>query len=92
MGVAKHVVKRRGHTESYDQRKVYASVYSALLAVRIQEREAELVAAQVCEHINNWIAPKHEVTSGDISRQATKHLHGFNPDAAFLYLHHRSIS
>lgn len=87
-----HIVKRAGHTETYDQRKLYASIYAACMAVRVPQGEAELVAAQVCEDAKMWLSDKPEVTSGDIHRQAAKNLKAYNPDAAYIYETHRQVS
>lgn len=92
MGAQKHIVKRHGHTELYDERKLYASIYNALLAVRVSDNEAELVADKVVKHVSEWLDSKHEVTSKDILHQAAKHFKVYNDDAAYLYLHHRSLS
>lgn len=88
----KHIVKRHGHTEPYDQRKLYASVFASLTALRTPETEAELVADKVCKHVGTWLEKKHEVTSRDLLHQAARHLEAYNSDAAFLYRHHRSVS
>jgi len=85
----KHIVKRKGHTEPYDSRKLYASVYSACLSVRATEGEAELVAAKVVEDVNNWLGKKHEVTASDIRRVAAKHFGAYNSSAAYMYRNHR---
>jgi transcriptional regulator NrdR family protein len=87
----KHIVKRKGHSEPYDIKKLYASIYSACLAVRTPEGEAELVAERVVGHMNEWLEPKHEVTAHDIRTQAAKHLKAYNPDASYLYEVHRSL-
>lgn len=83
------IVKRLGHSEPYDAKKVYASIYAAVLSVRGPVATAELVAQEVTDGINDWLKNKHEVTSGDIRRTAAKHLQVLNPDAAFIYKHHR---
>jgi transcriptional regulator NrdR family protein len=88
----KHIVKRRGHTEVYDERKLYASVYSACVALRTPVPKAELVAERVALDVNQWLEPKQEVTSADIFREAGRHLVVYDPDAAYLYTHFRSIS
>ena len=85
----KHIVKRKGHIEPYDPRKVYASVFAACLSVREPAGSAELVANQVVKDVDNWIAKKHEVTANDIRRQSAKHLTVYNPDAGYMLLHHR---
>lgn len=87
----KHIVKRKGHTEEYDERKLYASVYAACLSVRATEGEAELVAEKVVQRINDWLENKHEVTAHDIRRQAAKHLNAYHADAAYIYENHREL-
>ncbi len=88
----KHIVKRAGHTEEYDSRKVYASVYSAGLAVREPAATAELAADRICKDVAKWIENKHEVTSADIKRQVYSYYKVLNPDAAWIYKHQRNIS
>ena len=85
----KHIVKRSGHTEEYEGRKLYASIYAACLSVRVPEGEAEIVADRVVKDFEAWLDNKHEVTAHDIRRIATKHFHAYNPDAAWMYQHHR---
>jgi transcriptional regulator NrdR family protein len=87
-----HIVKRAGHKESFDQKKVYASVFAACLAVRSQATEAELVANEVTKDVVGWVADKASVTSNEIAAQVVKTLKLYNSDAAFLYRHHRDIS
>lgn len=86
-----HCVKREGHTEQYDSRKLYASIYAACLSVREPTGSAELIAGKVVEDLDHWLSHKHEVTSNDIRRQAAKHLHVYHPDAGYMYLHHRVV-
>lgn len=87
----KHVVKRQGHSEPYDERKLYASVFAACQSVREPVGSAELIAEKVVADINNWLEPKHEITSNDIRINAAKHLKVYNPDAGYMYLHHRVV-
>ena len=78
-----------GHLEPYDERKLYASLYSSCLAVRTPTGEAELTAAKVCDDVRPWVMGKAEVTSRDIRTNASNHLKLYNPDAAYIYFHHR---
>ncbi len=87
-----HIVKRKTHTEPYDERKLYASIYAACQSVREPAGSAELIADKVVKDVGVWIAKKHEVTSNDIRRQAASHLRTYNPDAGYMFLHHRVIS
>ena len=87
----KHIVKRHGHTEPYDPKKLYASIYASCLSVSATHGEAELVADRVLKDIASWLEPKTEVTSHDIRIQAAKHLEVYNPDASYIYKNHRGI-
>lgn len=86
-----HIVKRKGHTEPYDEKKVYASVFAACQSVRETVGSSELIADKVIKDVGGWIAKKHEVTANDIRREASKHLSVYNPDAAYMLLHHRVV-
>ncbi len=88
----KHIVKRGGLVEAYDNRKLYASVYASALAVREPVGSAELIAQEVVSRVEDWLEKKHEVTSNDIRRVAAKYLRAINHDAGIQYLYHRSIS
>ncbi len=87
-----HLVKRGGHSEEYDERKLYASIFSSCIAVREPAATAELVANKVCQEINAWLHDKHEVTSADIRHMASASLHNYNQDAAWIYRHHRNVN
>jgi hypothetical protein len=83
------IVKRRlHHSEPYDERKLYASIYAACLSVRTPTGEAELTADRVCTDMIPWLQKKPEVTSRDIRLHADIHLSVYNPHAAYLYKHH----
>jgi transcriptional regulator NrdR family protein len=86
-----HVVHRAGNTEAYDERKLYASIYSALLAVKEPSGSAELIAERVCRDVAGWLSDKHEITSGDIKRHAYKFFRLLHPDAAKIYLKQRKF-
>jgi transcriptional regulator NrdR family protein len=88
-----HIIKRsRGHSEPYDKRKLYASIYASCLSVRTPTGEAELTAERICKDLTPWLDGKQEVTSADIRRQAAQHFKVYNPDAAYIYKHHQVIS
>ncbi|MBP6880540.1 hypothetical protein KBC31_02840 [Candidatus Saccharibacteria bacterium] len=86
------IVKRRGQTETFDERKLYASIYSACSALRTPSSEAELIAAEVTERVKQWLNGKHEVTSNDIQLRTNKHLAVLNHEAAYLYDNHDVIN
>lgn len=88
-----HIVKRsQRHSEPFDERKLYASIYAACLSVRTAPAEAELVANEVCNDIKPWLHNKPEITSHDIRVHAAGHLERYNADAAYLYRNHHNIA
>jgi transcriptional regulator NrdR family protein len=86
------IVKRSpNHTEPYDERKLYASIYASCLSVRTPTGEAELTSEHVCRDIKPWLGEKSEVTSSDIRTHAAHHLAVYNPHAAYMFKHHGII-
>lgn len=88
----KHIVKRKGHRQEFDERKVYASVYAACLNVHDSHEQAESIANLVTREIKKWLEDKEEVSSNQIFVKAAEELEHLNKDAAFMYLTHRDIS
>lgn len=87
-----HIVKREGHKQEFDERKLYASVYAACIVAHIQTEEAESIANLVTREVNSWIKDKEEVSSSEIFEQAAQELAHLNHHAAFMYRTHRDIS
>ena len=87
-----HIVKRKGHKQEYDERKVYASVYAACLSAHVLQEEAESIASLVTREVKKWIEGKEEVPADQISKQAGDELEHLNREAAFMYKTHRDIS
>ena len=88
-----HVIKRKGQKQLYDERKVYASVYSACLNAHIQKMEAEKMAEQVAREITRWMTYEREVISSDhIFKKVIELMKEQNKDAAFMYETHRDLS
>ena len=86
------IVKRKGHTELYDQRKVYGSCYFACRNAHLPEKEAEEICTKVTAQITKLIKKKKLVSSDGIFRALIYELNKHNEDASFLYETHRDIS
>ena len=87
-----HIVKRKGHEEHFDERKLYASCYAACLNVQMDRKDAEKCADKTTKEIKKWIKRKKEVTSNRIFKEVVTALGKYNKDAAFMYETHRDIS
>ena len=86
------IVKRKGHCEAYDERKIYGSCYYACRSCHLSEKESEEICSRVCKSLNRLVKYKKEVSSNDIFSLITKELKRHNEDAAFMYATHRDIS
>jgi len=88
----KHIVKRKGHEEHFDERKVYASCYAACLGTRMKHIEAEKICENVCKDMNVWVAKKGEINSTQIFQEMVKVIKRYHKEAAFLYQTHRDLA
>ena len=88
----KHIVKRKGHEEHFDERKVYASCYAACLAAQLAHHHAEKICEKVSKHVKSWIKNKEEVTSHQIFKETAKAIRKHHKEAAFMYETHRDIA
>ncbi|MBS3096504.1 hypothetical protein J4480_03625 [Candidatus Woesearchaeota archaeon] len=86
------IVKRKGHTELYDDRKVYGSCYFACRNAHLSEKEAEEICNKVAAAVTKWVKRHKIVSSNEIFRILIQELKKHNEDAAFLYETHRDIS
>ena len=86
------IVKRKGHAEEFDERKVYASCYAACLSSHIEHTVAEKICEKVSKEIKTWARKKKTVDSSAIFNKVIAAMKKHNKDAAFMYETHRDIS
>lgn len=86
------IVKRKGHTELYDEKKVYGSCYFTCRNAHLSENESEKISNKVCTAVTKIVNKKKVVSSNDIFNALIQELKKHNEDAAFLYETHRDIS
>ena len=89
---ARHVVKRRGHNEAYDARKVYGSILYACFSAHVKEKQAQKIALSVSNDITKLVEKSHSITAHEIFYEVTKRLKKHHADAAFMYETHRDLS
>lgn len=86
------IVKRRGHTEEFDGKKVYASCYAACLSSDVPHMEAEKISEKVAREIETWARKKKIIDSSVIFKKVIAAMKKYNKDAAFMYETHRDIA
>lgn len=86
------IVKRKGHLEEFDERKIYSSCYAAALSAGIPHRAAEKLCGDVCSDLKKWLDDKYLVTSDQIFRKTTALMKKHDKKASFMYETHRDIA
>ena len=86
------IVKRRGHSEKYDDKKVYASCYYACMSAHVPEEQAEKIAKDCMKKINSWMRNKKQTTAHQIYKVTTTTLKKHDKNAAFMYETHMDLS
>ena len=82
------IVKRKGHTEEFDERKVYGSVYAACASAHYEEGKCELVADMVSKKIRNHVKNKKKINSEEIRKKVEEELRKKDEELAFFYEQH----
>jgi len=85
------IVKRRGHIEEFDERKVYASCYAACLNTQIKHEEAEKICAKVSKEVKAWARKRKYADSSEIFKKVIAALKNHDENAAFMFETHRDI-
>ena len=82
------IVKRRGHTEEFDERKVYGSVYAACASAHYDEAKCEEIAEEMAKKIKNFIKGKKQIQSLAIRKKVENELKKKDDELAFFYEQH----
>ncbi|MBD3209922.1 hypothetical protein GF318_00920 [Candidatus Micrarchaeota archaeon] len=85
------IVKRRGKKEKFDEKKVYASVYSACVECDLTAQEAERIADNVTSEVKKFVKGKKQVNSTQIFGLVIQKLAKEHEAVAFMYETHREV-
>ena len=86
------IIKRKGHEEEFDERKLYASCYSSCINADIQSKKAEKICDSIAKKIKAEIKGKKCVSSDFLFKKAAELLEKHDKNAAFMYKTHRDVS
>lgn len=87
-----HIVKRKGHKEKFDERKIYASCYQACLSCHTPHEKAEMICEKVTKELSAWVKTKKDVNAHMIFMELARRLKKHSKNAAFMYETHRDLS
>lgn len=86
-----YIIKRKGHAEYFDERKLYASVYAAALNCHLSEEESEKIADEISSAIKQWLHYNPTTKSHKLKQQVSKELKLINKDIAMMYELHLDL-
>ena len=82
------VVKRKGHKEMFDEKKVYGSVYAACASAHYDEMRCEKIAEELTKKIKKFTKIKKEIQSTELRKKIENELKKRDEDLAFFYEQH----
>jgi len=82
------VVKRKGHKERFDERKIYASIYAACASAWYSEIHCENISGKVTKRIKNSLKNKNEIRASLIKRKIISELKKIDKRLVFYYEEH----
>jgi transcriptional regulator NrdR family protein len=82
------IVKRKGHKEIFDERKVYGSVYAACASAHYNEMQCEKIADGVAKKVKMFVKNKKQIQSIEIRKKIEDELKKRDEELAFFYEHH----
>jgi len=85
------VVKRRGKKEGFDEKKVYASIYSACKDCNLEVKECESIAARITNDVKLFIKDRGQVNSTELFGFVIQKLAKTHEPVAFMYSTHREF-
>ncbi len=86
-----HLVKRKGHIEEFDERKIYASVFASCMVLRMTDEESEVIADMVTHEVLDALKKEKDIQAHKIHEEVVKTLRKYNPDVAYMYDTHKDI-
>ena len=87
-----YVVKRKGHKEKFDDKKLYASVYYACKSAELGREKCIAISEKLLRKIKTKLEKKKTIDSNDIFQSVGRELEKLNGHAAFMYKTHRDLS
>ncbi|MDP6647884.1 MAG: ATP cone domain-containing protein [Candidatus Woesearchaeota archaeon] len=82
------IVKRKGHTEEFDEKKAYGSVYAACASAHYSEEECESTANSITKKIKKFAQSKKKIDSSEIRKRIESELKKKDEELAFFYEQH----
>jgi len=85
------IFKRRGKKEKFDEKKLYASVYSACIDCDLSANEAERISEEIIKEVGKFMKGRKKINSTEIFGFVVQKLAREHEAVAFMYETHREL-
>jgi len=82
------IVKRKGHKEIFDEKKVYGSVYAACASAHYNEKQCQQIAEELTQKTKKFVKNRKEIQSIEIRKKIENELKKKDEELAFFYEQH----
>ena len=79
------IVKRKGHKEKFDEKKVYGSVYAACASAHYNELKCEKIAGEVTNKLKKFVKNRKSIDSNEVRKKIENELKKKHEELAFFY-------
>lgn len=85
-------IKKQGHAEKFDEKKLYESVYKTALNCHLEEEESRDIAQKITDTIAGWINEKTHITTNELRFQVINLLELEDSELSMMYENHYNIN
>lgn len=87
-----HVMKKDGHIEEFDSRKILLGSFEACMNAQLSRKVCEKVSEAVTDKLTKQYKKVKKIKSDNIFKDIAKELKKHSKEAAFMFETHRDIS
>ena len=85
------ILKRRGKKEKFDEKKIYASIYSACMECDLTPSQSEKIADKITNDVKKFVKNRKSVNTTEVFGFVIQKLAREHEAVAFMYETHRDL-
>lgn len=86
------VVKKSRKKESFNKKKLYASIYNSCLSTQLSRKECERIAKKIYQDVAKILEKQTCLLSEEITETVAKAMSKHRKELAFMYQTHKELS
>ena len=86
------VVKMNRTKETFNEKKLYASIYRSCLSAQLPKKNCQRIAKKIYSHVVKILRKQQCLLSEEVSATVTKAMAKHQKELAFMYKTHKDLS